>query len=170
METKIKSKLTENEKISLMLLTGCPVNQKHPVTLSKAVFKKMCLRHQRNSRVISKRGKLIDPLDSKKKKNMMQHKRKSIICLNCKIGKQVRGNQRFEPPFNITFDDFGATEKKNKMAPKVQATRKLTKENIKHIRKMYQDGYTISAILIRYNMVSRSTISNVVNRVSWKHI
>lgn len=51
------------------------------------------------------------------------------------------------------------------------STYKLTNEDVIRIRNRYENGETIKNIHDSYkNIVARSTISNICNRVTWKHL
>ena len=136
--------------------------------MSRASFRIACLRFQKHAGITSRRKKKVTA--SRLTKIGWVSNNKSI-CIGCPIGNKVRNNKKFNPPDKIEFVDLRPVgTKKKKKAPKHQSTQKLSEDDVRRIRRMHQEGYSITGILVIFNNVSRSAISNVVNRVTWKHI
>lgn len=161
--------VTNHEKIMMQKLRGCPINRKMPVRMSRASFVKACLKFQELAGIIPRRKskKIKTRMTSNGFKSNNRH-----ICPECSAGCLIRNNKPFVPPDEkVEFVDLRpkGTAKKNK-APHRQTTQKLSVPEVIQIRQMHQDGCSITAMLKVFTQVGRATISNVVNRVTWKHI
>jgi hypothetical protein len=162
---------TALEKIKLQSIRGCPVNRNIPARMSRSCFRKACLRFQELAGIVSREN-------TAKKNNKYARittsgfaSNNKRVCLNCKIGKAVRNNKPFGAPPKLEFVNLVPVEQKvNKYTPKIQATKKLNTKDVLKIREMHQDGFSIVSIQMKFSKVSVTTISNVVNRVTWKNI
>ncbi len=161
---------TDHEKVMMQKVRGCPINRRMPVRMSRASFVRACLQFQKLAGITSRRD-----TDKTSTSRMTKHgfrTNNKHICPECMAGRLIRNHKPFDAPNDkVEFVDLQPVGiKKNSKALKRQATQKLSEAEVKRIRAMHQDGYSIVAIMQRFTQVSRTTISNIVNRVTWKHI
>lgn len=168
--------ISEKDRHKLALLRGCPVNRGAPTTMTEPSFIKMCLSFQKKSGA-------LDPSKPVKYSttSMSGHFRSNNveICPNCAIGKNVRTGKKFTPPRGLTLVDpetFGLSantlDKPMELPTQVSkiSNAKLTAEDVRNIRRMFDNGSKIVEIHTHYTQVSRKTISNIAKRVTWTHI
>ncbi len=166
----VSTSLTPEEKEKIQLVKGCPINKGFPTKLSRASFRIACLKFQKHAGVTSRKDK-SKPILKSRSTPAGWRSNWTYICPECKIGKKVRQNKPFDPPNKIEFIDLVPPKiKRSKKGMHRHATQKLTEKEVKQIRQMHQDGYTIADILIVFSKMSRTAISNIVNRVTWKYI
>lgn len=167
----IGTTITKEEKEKIELLKGCPVNNNIPVKMSRNGFRKACMIHQKYAGIIdNKEKKFIGGRCTKEGwKGSNKH-----VCSTCKISGLVRLNRPFEIPPNIEFIDLISDTASS--IPRKRSNRdhrgraKLTEEDIREIRKLYENDTCIKELLVLYPQMSRTAMSNIVNRVTWKFV
>jgi hypothetical protein len=140
---------TQRERELLYTSNGCPVNKNIKTKMSRASFIRLCKINKEKSDRKYKRGNKIFNL---------------LICQSCPIGKNIEKGKNFDPPPKIEFLDLHNDGKIRKITNK-----KLDERKVLLIRKMYNDGKTITYLAIKYKLSSKC-IFDIVNRNTWKHI
>ncbi len=166
----------KKEYAALCRLQGCPVNRRVKTSMSKASFVRSCLIFQKKAGVQSRKEKEQQgektPVYSSS--TVSGFKSNNIHnCWGCEIGSRVRGNKEFDPPYGITFVDLvqQVTKKKRRGIRKRDAHKsKLSIEQVLEIRDRHSKGETISSLARSFAPIGKSTISDVVNRKTWKFV
>jgi len=158
--------ITDTEKARMRELNGCPVNKNIPTRMSRASFRKACLKFQEHAGLLKGKNK-----QNGKHVRMTTHGFRSNnkqVCTECSTGYLVRRNEKFEPPAKVEFVQIPLLVPKHPLSR--EGSRKLTETDVLKIRHLHQEGYAIVELQELWPTVGCSCISDIVNGKTWKHI
>lgn len=90
-------------------------------------------------------------------------------CEYCEIGEAIKNDEDFLEPEDVTFIFLNNDITKRKLV-KIKKKCIIKDKDVLRIRKMYDEGYTLSGIHTIFPKISLSTVRRIAKRETWEHV